>query len=216
MTSYSDRFKELRNLLRSYEETGYTFDDTPDHPGVALAAFLRQAARHPGRAAAAAAEIDDLLSRGLFSEEIADDVDLLPHIAPPVGSNVEACLLLVRQHLAHFLEGSEPPAPVAPQTTWEWKERFPELAHFLSAYFHQDFDVEYASHREAVDDYLDGVSEDDLRTVAAEIQQFLVLNADDVSLRESSQTLGLRIGPPKGVSLRRWLNDVREIITHRK
>jgi hypothetical protein len=216
MTLINDRFKELRNLLRSYEETGYTFDDAPDRPGAALSAFFRQAARHPGQAAAVAAEIDDLLSKGLFSEEIAEDVDLLPHINPPSGATVEECLLLVRQHVAHFLEAPERPTLVTPQTAWEWKGRFPELSHFLSAYFHQDFETEYASHREAVDDYLDGVSESDLRTVITEIQDFLDMNADDASLRAASGTLGLRISPPKGVSLRRWLNDVREIIAHRK
>ncbi|MEV4334826.1 contact-dependent growth inhibition system immunity protein [Streptomyces sp. NPDC049597] len=217
MTSFNDRFKELRNLLRSYEETGYTFDDAPDRPGAALAAFLRQAGRHPGRAAELAAEIDDLLSKGLFSEEIAEDVDLLPHIKPPIGASVEECLLLIRQHLVDFLEVPGRPAPVTPpQTAWEWKGRFPELSHFLSAYFHQDFDAEYASHREAVDDYLDGVSEGDLRIVIKEIQDFLDMNTDDISLRDASRTLGLCISPPKGVSLRRWLNDVREIIAHHK
>ncbi|ATW48620.1 contact-dependent growth inhibition system immunity protein [Streptomyces peucetius] len=203
MTPFPDRFQELRNLLRSYEVTGYAFDDSPDRPGAALAAYLRQAAYQPGRAAVAVAEIDDLLSKGLFNEEIADDIDLLPHINPLSGTSVESCLRLICEHLTRFLESPHLPPRAGPETTWEWKERFPELSHLFGAYFHQDFASEYASHKEAMDDYLDGVSEQDLRKATTEIQQFLHLNKEDTSLRDAARTLGLRISPPAGVSLRR-------------
>lgn len=82
----TDRFRELRDLLRAYESTGHAFDDTLEAPGAALSSYLRTSAFAPGRAEAAAREIDDLLAVGLFSDEIADDVDLLPHIEPPRAS----------------------------------------------------------------------------------------------------------------------------------
>lgn len=148
VTLSNDRFSELRELLRSYAETGYAFDYTEDHRGAALSAYLRLAAFDPARAAEAAAEIDDLLAVGLFNDEIADDVDLLPHINPPRGKTVESCLAVIGRHLRQFLAEPETPSQSPPQTTWEWRERFPELSHLLGAYFHQDFSLEYSSERD--------------------------------------------------------------------
>ncbi|MFD5413419.1 contact-dependent growth inhibition system immunity protein [Streptomyces nojiriensis] len=214
MTPSNDRFRELRELLCSYEETGYVFDDTEKRSGVALSAYLRQAALDPARAAEAAAEIDDLLEAGLFNDEIADDVDLLPHIRPPRGGTVEGCLAVIGGHLRRFLAEPVSPSQLPPQTPWEWRERFPALRHLLAAYFHQDFSLEYSSHGEALDDYLSGVEESDLWQVAGEIQDFLILNESDQLLKKSAVELGLSILPPQGVRLRQWLTDVREIIIH--
>ncbi|MFJ3911463.1 contact-dependent growth inhibition system immunity protein [Streptomyces vinaceus] len=214
MTPSNDRFRELRDLLRSYAVTGYAFDDTEDRRGVALSAYLRQAAIEPARAAEAAVEIDDLLEVGLFNDEIADDVDLLPHIHPPHGKTVESCLAVIGGHLRQFLAEPETPSQSPPQTSWEWRERFPGLRHLLAAYFHQDFSLEYSSHREALDDYLSDDSESDLRQLAGEIREFMILNESDQVLKESAATLGLGVFPPKGVRLRQWLADVREIVLH--
>ncbi len=215
MTPSNDRFRELRELLRSYTVTGYAFDDTEDRRGVALSAYLRQAALDPARAAEAAAEIDDLLETGLFNDEIADDVDLLPHINPPHGETVESCLAVIGKHLRQFLAEPQAPSPSPPQTAWEWRERFPGLRHLLAAYFYQDFSQEYSSHREALDDYVSDASEDDLRQLADEIREFLIFNESDRLLKQSAATLGLGILPPQGVRLRQWLTDVREIVLHR-
>ncbi|GAA3234259.1 contact-dependent growth inhibition system immunity protein [Streptomyces lavendulae] len=214
MTPSNDRFRELRRLLRSYEVTGYAFDDTEDHCGVALGAYLRRAALDPVRAGRAAAEIDDLLAVGLFSDEVADDVDLFPQIRPPHGKTVEGCLAVIAGHLRRFLADPAAPSPSPPQTAWEWKERFPELSNLLGAYFHQDFSLEYSSHREALDDYASDASEGDLRQVADEIHEFLTVNDSDQLLKKSAATLGLGVLPPQGVRLRQWLADVREILLH--
>ncbi|WP_405491878.1 contact-dependent growth inhibition system immunity protein [Streptomyces sp. NBC_00096] len=212
MTPSTDRFRELRQLLRSYEVTGFIFDDTEGRRGVALSAYLRQVAFDPARAAEAAAEVDDLLGTGLFNEEIADDVDLLPHINPPHGKTVESCLAVIGGHLRQFLAEPETPSQSPPQTAWEWRERFPGLRNLLAAYFHQDFSLEYSSHREALDDYVSDTSEDEIRSVADEIHDFLTINESDRSLKESASTLGLGVLPPQGVRLRQWLADVREIV----
>ncbi|MFI9064562.1 contact-dependent growth inhibition system immunity protein [Streptomyces sp. NPDC053429] len=180
--------------------------------GAALSAYLRQAALDPAPAAEVAAEIDDLLAVGLFSEAIADDVDLLPHISPPRGETVESCLALVGSHLRQFLAEPVAPPQSPPQTAREWKERFPDLSQLLGAYFHQDFSLEYSSHREALDDYVSDASESDLRKVADEIHDFLMLNESDQALKKSSAVLGLGVSPPHGVRLRQWLADVREIL----
>ncbi|MEU9303083.1 contact-dependent growth inhibition system immunity protein [Streptomyces sp. NPDC048269] len=74
--------------------------------------------------------------------------------------------------------------------------------------------LEYSSHREALDDYVSDASESDLRQLADEIREFLILNESDQMLKQSAATLGLGILPPKGVRLRPWLADVREILLH--
>ncbi|MFH8934676.1 contact-dependent growth inhibition system immunity protein [Streptomyces griseosporeus] len=215
MTAYSDdRFHELGRLLGAYEWTGEVFDDTPEAPGRALQSYMRTVAHTPERAAAAVSEIDDLLEVGLFSDEIADDVDLLPHIEPPRGASVEECLGIVRHHLSRFL--SAPPAPAAetpPQTEWEWRERFPALAHFFGAYFYQDsLSTEYVSHAEAMDDYLAGEPRTEWEEAAAELPKFLSLNTSEGDLSDAAAVLGLREPPPEAVSLRQWLTDVQGII----
>lgn len=215
MTALSDdRFHELSRLLSAYESTGEVFDDTLEAPGCALNSYLRTAARTPDRAATAVREIDDLLAVGLFSDGIADDVDLLPHIEPPRGVSVEDCLRIVRHHLNRFLTAPPAPDPTArPQTSWEWKERFPALAHFLGAYFYQDsLEIEYHSHAEAMDDYLTGEPNDDLEQAASEATEFLTLNSSEDELSEATAVLGLREPPPEGVSLRQWLTDVHSTI----
>ncbi|MFR0352831.1 hypothetical protein [Streptomyces sp. MCC20] len=122
------RFDELSYLLNAYTHTGYAFSDTPDVPGPGLASYLRLAAREPHRAAAAVREIDDLLSVGLFSDEIADEVEELPHIQPPTGTIVEDCLRIVRSHLVRLLQDPSGVPQTNPQNAWEWNHRFPELS----------------------------------------------------------------------------------------
>ncbi|WP_328718569.1 contact-dependent growth inhibition system immunity protein [Streptomyces sp. NBC_00247] len=212
MATSTDRFRELRRLLSSYESTGLAFDDTESRPGDALSAYLSQTASDPGRAAEAVAEIEDLLTVGLFDEEMAEDVDLLPRINPPDGETVEGCLAVIGGHLRRSLTGPATSARTPPRTAQGWAERFPELAQMLGAYFHQDFPLDYSSHREALDDYISDTPESDLQQVAEEIREFLTLNESDQSLRKWTSALGRAVAPPTGVQLRPWLADVRAII----
>lgn len=206
--------RELGRLLSAYEWTGEVFDDTWQTPGPALDAYLRTVAHTPHRAAVAVHEIDRLLEVGLFADEIADDVDLLPHIEPPRGEGVEDCLRIVRHHLMRFL--AAPPAHSAlprPQMAWEWRERFPALTHFLGAYFYQDsLRIEYRSHTEAVEDYLTGEPTEDVRQAASEVTEFLTLNSSEDELDGAAAALGLGEPPPEGVSLRQWLLDIQGFI----
>ncbi|MGW8376912.1 contact-dependent growth inhibition system immunity protein [Streptomyces sp. ODS28] len=216
MESVNDRFSELRDILRSYASAGYAFDDTRDIPGLGLRAYMRQVAHEPSRAQEAINQIDDLLSAGLFDESIADDVATLPHINPPEGVSVEACLGLVRTHLENFAESGGAPDETPPETVWEWRRRFPELSHLLSAYFHQDFSVEYSSRREALDDYISGVSAQVRHEFVHEVHELMELVGTEQELEAAAFSLGLGVYPPKGVSMRQWFIDMAQIVSHKQ
>ncbi|MGV9989738.1 contact-dependent growth inhibition system immunity protein [Streptomyces sp. NPDC003374] len=210
-----ERFPALHEVLDSYAFSGNSFTDTPDEPGVALKAYVRQAMRAPGTLDAVIAEIDDLLQVGLFDDEIADDVDLLPHVEPPAGRTVEQCLAIIRSHLERIRASGVYEQAELPQTDWEWRKRFPELSSLLGGYFHQDYPKFYGSHREALDDYLDGNPREYLAQAAQELSDFLSCVSSDTELERAAETLGLMVYPPDGVSLRQWLTDIQGIITHR-
>jgi len=210
-----ERFPELHDLLNSYSFAGNTFTDTAEEPGTALQAYVRHAVRTPGLLDAVIGEIDDLLQVGLFSDEIADDVDILPHIAPPSGRTVEQCLAIVRSHLERIRGGGTYENPRLPQTDWEWRKQFPEVSMLLGARFNQEFSRFYASRREALDDHFSLTDEESLAELVEELESLLALAESDAELDGATQILGLQVYPPEGVSLRQWLTDIRDIITHR-
>ncbi|MFI7872530.1 contact-dependent growth inhibition system immunity protein [Streptomyces salinarius] len=191
----------------------FTFSDTAEVPGPALSAYLRIAARDPARAATAIRQIDDLLSVGLFSDEIADEVEYLPHIRPPRGTTVEDCLRVVRGHLHRLLHDPSRVPQAPPQTSWEWNERFPSLAQLLGAYFHQDFSYLYASREEALDEYVGETDSEDRARAAQETGELLEMVSSDRELRAATSALGLDLLPPRGMSLRKWLEAIRRRIT---
>lgn len=207
------RFYELSDLLEAYANTGFMFSDTAETPGPGLTSYLRIAARDPARAATAVQQIDDLLSVGLFSEEIADNVENLPHIRPPMGTSVEDCLRIARDHLNRFLQDPSQVPLVNPQNNWEWNERFPELSQLLGAYFHQDFSSFYASRDEALDEYVTESLPEERAQVVQEIDELLTMASSDQELDTATTALGLDLLPPQGMSLAQWLELIRQRIT---
>jgi len=206
------RFYELSDLLEAYAETGFTFSDTIETPGPGLASYLRIAARDPARAETAVRQIDDLLSVGLFSEEIAEEVENLQHIRPPMGTSVEDCLCIARDHLNRLLQDPARVLQMNPQNTWEWNERFPELSQLLGAYFHQKFSEFYGSRDEALDEYVSESSQEDLAQAAQELEELLAMASSDQELHTAASALGLALLPPHGLSLRQWLELVHRRI----
>ncbi len=207
------RFYELADLLKAYAYTGFTFSDTAETPGPGLASYLRITARDPARAATALHQIEDLLSVGLFSEEIADDVEDLPQIRPPMGTSVEDCLRIVRDHLYRFLQDPSRVPQVNPQNSWEWNERFPALSQFLGAYFHQNFSEFYESRDEALHEYVSEALPEDRAQAVQELGELLTIVSSDEELHTAATALGLDLLPPEGMSLRQWLELVRHRIT---
>lgn len=207
------RFYELADLLKAYAYTGFTFTDTTETPGPGLASYLRIAARDPVRAETAVQQIDELLSVGLFSEEIADDVEDLPHIRPPMGTSVEDCLRIARDHLYRLLQDPSRVPQMNPQNAWEWNERFPELSQLLGAYFHRDFSYIYDSRDEALDEYVSQSRPEDRAQAAQEITEILAIVTSDQELDTATTALGLDLLPPQAMTLRQWLGLIRQRIT---
>ncbi|WP_327594441.1 contact-dependent growth inhibition system immunity protein [Streptomyces chartreusis] len=207
------RFYELSDLLEAYTDAGYTFSDTAETPGPGLASYLRVAARNPARAATAIAQIDDLLSVGLFSEEIADDVEDLPHIRPPMGASVEDCLRVAREHLRRLVQDPSRIPQMNPQTVWEWNERLPELSQFLGGYLHQNYSDFHASPDDAIDEYVAESAPEHRAQAAQEITELLTMVSSDQELDTATTALGLDLLPPQGTSLRQWLELIRRRIT---
>ncbi|WP_330354868.1 contact-dependent growth inhibition system immunity protein [Streptomyces chartreusis] len=207
------RFHELSDLLEAYTDTGYTFSDTAETPGPGLASYLRIAARNPARATTAIAQIDDLLSVGPFSGEIADDVEDLPHIRPPMGTSVEDCLRIAREHLRRLLQDPSQIPQTNPQTVWEWNERLPELSQFLGGYLHQNHSDFHATPDDAIDEYVAESAPEHRAQAAQEITELLTMVSSDQELDTATTALGLDLLPPQGTSLRRWLELIRQRIT---
>ncbi|GAA1427210.1 hypothetical protein GCM10009601_38060 [Streptomyces thermospinosisporus] len=209
------RFYEIQDLLSAYAAHDFTFDDTPETPGPALSAYLRIVSRDPQRAATAVDQIDDLLRTGLFSPEIADDIELFPKIEPRSGRSVEECFRIIREHLVRNMRDPMPPSRSIPENRWECRERFPELSQFLGGHFHQDFSAVYTSYSEAVEDYLSGASAADLSQLLQDIADFLSMAATDEDLWQAASALGMDVYPPQGVGIRRWLEEVAETVRGR-
>ncbi|WP_420076559.1 contact-dependent growth inhibition system immunity protein [Streptomyces sp. JL3001] len=207
------RFHELSDLLEAYTDTGYTFSDTAETPGPGLASYLRIAARNPARATTAIAQIDDLLSVGLFSGEIAHDVEDLPRIRPPMGTSVEDCLRIAREHLRRLLQDPSQIPQTNPQTVWEWNERLPELSQFLGGYLHQNYSDFHATPDDAIDEYVAESAPEHRAQAAQEITELLTMVSSDQELDTATTALGLDLLPPQGTSLRRWLELIRRRIT---
>ncbi|MGW5468127.1 contact-dependent growth inhibition system immunity protein [Streptomyces chartreusis] len=207
------RFYELSDLLKAYAYSGFTFTDTAETPGPGLASYLRIAARDPARAETAVQQIDELLSVGLFSEEIAEDVENIPHIRPPMGTSVEDCLRITREHLHRFLQDPSRVPQMNPQNAWEWNERFPELSQFLGAYLHRNYSEFYASPEAAIDEYVSEAEPEDRVQATQEITELLTMVSSDQELDTATTALGLDLLPPQGTSLRQWLELIRRRIT---
>ncbi|MFH8973575.1 contact-dependent growth inhibition system immunity protein [Streptomyces sp. NPDC017890] len=209
------RFYEVQELLEAYAAHDYTFTDTPEAPGPALSAYLRIVSTDPQRAITAVHQLDGILRAGLFSPEIADDIELFPKIEPPSGHGVEDCLRIIREHLVRHLGSPAPQSRTLPQNKWECRERFPELNQFLGAHFHQDFSDEYTSHAEAIDDYLSGASGTDLDQLGRDISGLLAMAATDKDLKRAVSLLGMDVSPPSGLGVRRWLEEVAGTVADR-
>ena len=143
---------ELRVLLRSYNAVPVDerFVDTDTTPSRAMRSYLRIATYFPQRAARAAADLVEVLRAGLTDPEVMSRLATMCPITAPPGRTPDDCLGTMIPHLVAFTEAGEHADPATPDSTWEWRERLPNLSELLLGYFHQDADD---PHHEVVDRY---------------------------------------------------------------
>lgn len=122
-----------------------------------------------------------------------------------MGTSVEDCLRVTREHLRRLLQDPSRVPRTNPQTVWEWNERFPELGQFLGGYLHQNYSEFHASPDDAVHEYATETAPEDRAQAAQEITELLAMVAADEELRTAASALGLDLLPPEGTSLRQWL-----------
>ncbi|MCT7353739.1 contact-dependent growth inhibition system immunity protein [Streptomyces sp. 15-116A] len=125
--------------------------------------------------------------------------------------SIEDCLHIAREHVHRSLLGLS--QRVKPQNERERQERFPTLGRLLGAYFCQDFPDWYATWEEAIDDYLSAMDEEEAEDTAEEIADLLALVDSNQELAQATDILGLEHRPPRGMTLRRWLESMRHRIT---
>jgi hypothetical protein len=201
---WAEWLPELRMLLEAYAAVPREerFTDTDETPSPAMRAYLRIATYYPGRAYRATHEILDVLKYGLDEADVADNLASMPPIVAPPGRTREDCLIAMLPHLAAFTEDRERAEPAVPETTWEYRERLPNLAHLLGSYFHQDAEPPYEA---VVDDYLAHTWDHQVAAAAREARELLSLCGAEEETAEGVRMLGAAVLPEPD-AVRGWLD----------
>ncbi len=91
---------------------------------------------------------------------------------------------------------------------------YPALSQLLSCYLHQDWELESATPRDAVDAYRQSEPEDTVREAAADLDRLLADDLDDAALRTVLLDLGSFYDPTlDDLPVRTWLREVRSWLT---
>lgn len=90
------------------------------------------------------------------------------------------------------------------------EDLYPALSQLLSCYFHQDWGLESASPRDAVDRYRESETTETVQRAAAELDRLLAGDLDDPALSGLLMDLGSYYDPADDdIPARAWLRDVR-------
>lgn len=221
--AWAERLPELRLLLNAYSSVPREerFTDSPESPSKVMRSYLRMATFYPGRAFRATAEILEVLKHGLDDPDIMSDMATMPHILPPDGRTREDCLRMMIPHLVAFTESGEKVVVGVPETSWEWRERMPNLSGLLGGYFHQDVSYIHPSRSDGVDD--EAILEDyfthawgyEVAAAVFEINELLAMSSDQDFLRTAMKNLGLEVVPPRGLSHGEWLTAIARDLQQR-
>lgn len=218
-------FQELPGLLHAYaaarrearvaDPNGPAADiDTAQAPSPAMLGYLREAARHPGRATRVISEIERLLAEGPTDEVLLQLADA--GISPErLHSSDEAepaeHFNRMLPHLQRFVADGERAVSTPPQTPWEWKERFSDLGSLLGGQFYMYWQDEY-DHEGALTEFIDALGSDPdwAGTILQNITDVRVAAPSEKSLEHAFRMLGFYGYPPEGTSWKQWLARVEE------
>ncbi|GAA1990260.1 contact-dependent growth inhibition system immunity protein [Catenulispora subtropica] len=220
---WAERLPELRLLLDAYSsvQRQERFTDTPDSPSKAMRSYLRMAIFYPGRAFRATAEILDTLKRGLDDPEVMSEMASMMPILAPDGRTREDCLRMMIPHLVAFTEAGERAVVGKPETSWEWRERLPNLSTLLGGYYHQDVSYEHPGPDGTLDeeavlaDYFATKSHDEAAATVFEINELLAMGSDEKFLDMATSKLGVEVVPPPGLSHEEWLSAIARDLQQR-
>ncbi|MEY9930435.1 hypothetical protein ABH926_005080 [Catenulispora sp. GP43] len=124
-------------------------------------------------------------------------------------------------HLVAFTEGGEQAVVGTPETSWEWRERLPNLSNLLGGYYHQDVGFECPGlNRDSLDeavlaDYFATNPHDEAAATAFEINELLAMGTAEGFLEMAASTLGVGAIPPSGLSHEQWLSAIAREVRQR-
>ncbi|MFJ4920278.1 hypothetical protein [Streptomyces sp. NPDC088725] len=127
---------ELRQLLQAYRSVPVPADecfvDSEDAPSRGMRSYLRVAVYYPARPFRATREIAEIIHLGINHWDVRACLATMPPIIPPRGKVRIDCLLGMIPYLAAFENEGYREVPIPPDSSWEWRERFPNLSQLVS------------------------------------------------------------------------------------
>ncbi|WP_327296319.1 hypothetical protein [Streptomyces sp. NBC_01197] len=97
-----------------------------------MRSYLRVAVYYPARPFRATREIAEIIHLGINHWDVSTCLATMPPIIPPRGRIRVDCLLAMIPYLAAFENEGYREAPIPPDSSWEWRERFPNLSILVS------------------------------------------------------------------------------------
>jgi hypothetical protein len=198
---------QILRLAQAY--AGEATDDQPDRPSRALEGYLR-CARRAGDyslAAIAASQIRDLLEEDWTEPDIVEIVDHLFLPAPGDGRTHQEWLRVVADLLEARADGRWQPDDASPLTSFEWRTCYPDLAQVIGVSFHVDALQLHGSYEAALDEGLSG-SRFELNRAIGQLEEILVSDLDETTLKRGMRALGAHLLPPRGIAHGEWLTNI--------
>lgn len=186
-------------------------DDVPGGETAGLEAFVRlMALTRPSAIGSAERQLRRYVARppsrilsALGAEPVLPDVGV-PEEDLPDWMTAVADALRERGAARAF------PEPGVPDTHWEWRTRFPELAQFLGGWLSQDLPDEFGDVPTAVRDYRAGTHPHLVARLRGEIAELTALGLDESGYALAAADLGMEVAPPPPGSYALWLTGLVE------
>ncbi|MEU0395801.1 contact-dependent growth inhibition system immunity protein [Streptomyces sp. NPDC006208] len=209
---FDRRYGELDQVISAY--VGQPADDTPERPGQALTAYLRQTWHtRPWALSVAEQQLRTYAQNppGRLRLRLGEFYPV-PDIGLP-EAEIQQWLVLLADLIRRSIEEGEVPPPAAlPETHWEWHARFPELGQFLGGWFSQDMPDEFADHDAAVRDYGNTVDRTLVARLVGELHELFALGLEEPDYALAVSELGMEVDPPTSYTPGAWLALVADRI----
>lgn len=201
---FDRRYGELDQVICAY--LGQVADDEPDKPSRALQAYLRHTWHtRPWALGTAEQQLREYARNppGRLRQRLGEFYPV-PDVGMP-DSDIQNWLLQLADHIKRSIEEGQVPPLAPPETHWEWRVRFPELAQFFGGWFSQDMPDEFTEHDAAVDDYVATTDRQLIARVVGELHELLALALEDTDYALALGELGMEVEPPAPFSPAGWL-----------